>query len=247
VSPKVNLDLEDVPFAILEVVKARILANRARIGQTRPRPSTRPRPQFRKTGASSKGWRKPQYGAGVLGGGNLIIVELKWLDGADYDLNAGINSQYVGWTFSSRDDVNDGSLWNQLFWLGDNTDEGPASEYIVFDKTRQPQDSIEFPGQILGYPGDDFILELYSYCYEELSTQPLQVFAYVFDVTPELGFDPEKGIEDIDRLKQLFTDSPQYPLQAFSVTVNRFNPDGELGVLIGRVDLSSTDMTQAST
>ncbi|MFZ9061682.1 MAG: hypothetical protein ACO218_10735, partial [Steroidobacteraceae bacterium] len=69
-SPEVNLDLEDVPFAILEVVKARILANRRRLGlsqeQTKPRPSTRPRPQFRKTGASSRGWRKPQHGAGVL-------------------------------------------------------------------------------------------------------------------------------------------------------------------------------------
>jgi hypothetical protein len=71
-SPEVNLDLEDVPFAILEVVKARILANRRRLGlsqeQTKPRPSTRPRAQFRKTGASSRGWRKPQHGAGVLDG-----------------------------------------------------------------------------------------------------------------------------------------------------------------------------------
>ena len=75
-SPAVNLDLEDVPFAILEVVKARILANRARIGQgqAKPRPSTRPRPQFRKTGASSKGWRKPQHGAGVLGGGTGFVL-----------------------------------------------------------------------------------------------------------------------------------------------------------------------------
>lgn len=78
-SPEVNLDLEDVPFAILEVVKARILANRRRLGlsqeQTKPRPSTRPRPQFRKTGASSKGWRKPQHGAGVLGGESGFLLE----------------------------------------------------------------------------------------------------------------------------------------------------------------------------
>jgi hypothetical protein len=72
-SPAINLDLEDVPFAILEVVKARILANRRRLGlsqeQAKPRPSTRPRAQFRKAGASSRGWRKPQHGAGVLDGG----------------------------------------------------------------------------------------------------------------------------------------------------------------------------------
>lgn len=77
-SPEVNLDLEDVPFAILEVVKARILANRRRLGlnqeQTKPRPSTRPRAQFRKTGASSRGWRKPQHGAGVLGGTGFVLV-----------------------------------------------------------------------------------------------------------------------------------------------------------------------------
>lgn len=69
-SPAVNVDLEEVPFAILELVKARILANRRRLlqgQQGKPRPSTRPGAQFRKVGASSKEWRKPQYGAGVFG------------------------------------------------------------------------------------------------------------------------------------------------------------------------------------
>lgn len=67
-SPAVNLTLEEVPFAILEAVKARILANRRQLGQAqKPRPSLRPRPQFRRYGASSKTWRKPQYGAAILG------------------------------------------------------------------------------------------------------------------------------------------------------------------------------------
>ena len=65
-SPAANLVLEEVPFAILELVKARILANRRRRQQAKPKPSTRPGAQFRKVGASTKEWRKPQYGAGVF-------------------------------------------------------------------------------------------------------------------------------------------------------------------------------------
>ena len=68
-SPAVNVDLEEVPFAILEAVKARILANRARINDARLRPSTRPRPQFRKTGASNSSWRLPQHGAAAVDDG----------------------------------------------------------------------------------------------------------------------------------------------------------------------------------
>lgn len=70
-----NIDLEDVPFAILETVKARIMANRRRLqrDQQRPRPSLRPRPQFVKQGASSKGWRLQKTAAVVLGDGALII------------------------------------------------------------------------------------------------------------------------------------------------------------------------------
>jgi hypothetical protein len=60
-----NINLEEVPFAILEAVKARILANRRRLqqDQQRPRPSLRPRPQFVKIGASSKTWRLPKPAA----------------------------------------------------------------------------------------------------------------------------------------------------------------------------------------
>jgi hypothetical protein len=66
-SPAVNLDLQEVPFAILEVVKARILANRRRLGagqdQQKPPPSLKPRPQLRKFGASSKNYRRPEPAA----------------------------------------------------------------------------------------------------------------------------------------------------------------------------------------
>lgn len=71
-----NIDLEDVPFAILEAVKARILANRRRLqqDQQRPRPSLRPRPQFVKIGASSKAWRLPKPAALVLDGSVILIT-----------------------------------------------------------------------------------------------------------------------------------------------------------------------------
>lgn len=66
-SPAVNLALEEVPFAILEAVKARIMANRRRLGVgrdgERPPPSLKPRPQLRKFGASSKSYRRPEPAA----------------------------------------------------------------------------------------------------------------------------------------------------------------------------------------
>lgn len=58
-----NIVLEEVPFLILEAVKARILAKRQQLGK--PRESTRPLPQFRQAGATSTKWRLPQYGVGI--------------------------------------------------------------------------------------------------------------------------------------------------------------------------------------
>lgn len=73
-----NIDLEDVPFAILEAVKARILRNRRLLdlyNQQNPQPSLRPRPQFAKIGANSRSWRLPKTAAMALGGdGSLIIA-----------------------------------------------------------------------------------------------------------------------------------------------------------------------------
>ena len=79
-SPAVNVTLEEVPFAILETVKARILANRQKLEAGRRRPSTRPRPQFRRYGASERGWRKPQHGAGAGTTSSLGLVELFWYE-----------------------------------------------------------------------------------------------------------------------------------------------------------------------
>ena len=83
-SPAVNLTLEEVPFAILDVVKARILANRRKRDDLRkPRLSLRPRPQFRQFGASSKSWRKPQHGAAVLGDDSRFgITSFEWTSNA---------------------------------------------------------------------------------------------------------------------------------------------------------------------
>lgn len=72
-----NIDLEDVPFAILEAVKARILANRKRLQDSRDqslRRSTRPRPQFARIGATSKIWRLPKPAAMVEDDGRVLLV-----------------------------------------------------------------------------------------------------------------------------------------------------------------------------
>lgn len=73
-----NIDLEDVPFAILEAVKARILRNRRLLdlyNQQNPQPSLRPGPQLVKQGASRKGWRLQKTAAMALDGdGSLIIA-----------------------------------------------------------------------------------------------------------------------------------------------------------------------------
>lgn len=61
-----NIDLEDVPDAILEAVKARILANRRRLldQQQQQQPAAlQPKPQFRKFGADSSTWKRPQPAA----------------------------------------------------------------------------------------------------------------------------------------------------------------------------------------
>lgn len=72
-----NIDLEDVPFAILEAVKARILRNRRLLdlyNQQNPQPSLRPGPQLVKQGASRKGWRLQKTAAMALGDGPRRIA-----------------------------------------------------------------------------------------------------------------------------------------------------------------------------
>lgn len=171
-------------------------------------------------------FRRDQPAASLRPSTALVVVELFWEDGADYDLNIGRNDQFVGWYFSVKPEtaVNDGSIWNQLFWLRDNTDYGPASEFAVFDSTRAPT-----PGS--NYPTGNFTLELFSYCYEELSTQPLTVSVYPVDPSSTTGYNPELGLTDVQRLKALGLSSAQ----SFTVTVDRFNPEGEKGIKIGEV------------
>jgi hypothetical protein len=59
-----NVELEDVPFAILETVKTRILAQRRKLEQPK-QPNVVPgkRPQFVRFGASSKAYRMPRPAA----------------------------------------------------------------------------------------------------------------------------------------------------------------------------------------
>lgn len=76
-----NIDLEDVPFAILEAVKARILRNRRLLdlyNQQNPQPSLRPGPQLVKQGASRKGWRLPKTAAMALGDERIVLIS--WRD-----------------------------------------------------------------------------------------------------------------------------------------------------------------------
>jgi hypothetical protein len=106
-SPSTLLDLEEVPFAILEAVKARILASRGNIGK--PPPSTRPRPQFRKFGASTKGWRKPQYAAGSLSdtrGIGHVAYHFTWFSPGSWTVRiySGNFSTYLDLRISSRED-----------------------------------------------------------------------------------------------------------------------------------------------
>ena len=72
-----NIDLEDVPDAILEAVKARIMANRRRLLDRQEllrQPPLQPKPQSRKFGADSKTWKRPQPAAVASGGSGWLLV-----------------------------------------------------------------------------------------------------------------------------------------------------------------------------
>lgn len=71
-----NISVEEVPFAILEMVKARILAQRQKQQQQQAKPPTPkgPRPQFRRFGASSKAYRRPQPAAVPTGGAISFVL-----------------------------------------------------------------------------------------------------------------------------------------------------------------------------
>jgi hypothetical protein len=62
-----NVNLEDVPWAILEAVRGRIMSNRRRLqesqDQQQQRPALQPKPQFRKFGADGRTWKRPEPAA----------------------------------------------------------------------------------------------------------------------------------------------------------------------------------------
>ena len=70
-----NINLEDVPDAILEAVKARIMANRQRLldqQELQRQPPLQPKPQFRKFGADGRTWKRPEPAAVATGAGESI-------------------------------------------------------------------------------------------------------------------------------------------------------------------------------
>lgn len=77
-----NVNLEDVPWEILEAVKARIMANRRKLEQeeSNTRESLRPRPQYAKFGATSRSYRRPEPAVPALAGGNgwLLVPSGPW-------------------------------------------------------------------------------------------------------------------------------------------------------------------------
>lgn len=95
-----NIDLEDVPFAILEAVKARILRNRRLLdlyNQQNPQPSLRPGPQFVKQGASRRGWRLQKTAAMALGDGPRRIAHCGLIaEGSGSGYTRGIWAAFSG-------------------------------------------------------------------------------------------------------------------------------------------------------
>ena len=73
-----NINLEDVPNEIFEVVRARILKNRksrTKAKASKPKPALKPLPQFKKVGADTKQWRRPEYAVVKKGGFPVLIQE----------------------------------------------------------------------------------------------------------------------------------------------------------------------------
>jgi len=72
-----NLNLEDVPDAILESVMARILRNRRNLKDNQQqiqRPLLQPKPQVRNQGANNRTWKKPEPAAILDSGGETVGV-----------------------------------------------------------------------------------------------------------------------------------------------------------------------------
>jgi hypothetical protein len=84
-----NVNLEDVPWAILEAVRGRIMSNRRRMEQSQQeqqRPALQPKPQNRKFGADGREWKRPEPAAVI---DNSESIGLAWVAYRQQGFNAG--------------------------------------------------------------------------------------------------------------------------------------------------------------
>lgn len=176
---------------------------------------------------------------------DLFLFSLRWLTGADYDLNVGFAqtlqnpggfrpagggklpefTDYVGWTFEQYE------AHNFLFHYGDNTEEGETGEgyeYVVVDLTTERTD---MPEWVL----NSITLELRSYWYREKSNSPLQLLIYPIQLKGQPGFDPLEFETEIDRLALL--GEPLKTEILFSTNVGTDANGGDLGDLIATIQI----------
>lgn len=182
-------------------------------------------------------------------GYDILLFELFWENGKDYDLNVGFAQtieyteglrpeegeklpdfvNYVGWTFDRYE------LNNFIYHYGDTTDEGPAYEYVVLDLTRERVDMPTWAESLI-------LLELRSYWYAERSTLPLRLSIYpVFLLAGDLPFDPNNPEEELQRLKELSIQQNEYQSIMFETNVGTEGESGDLGELIATVPVNFSD------
>jgi hypothetical protein len=94
-----NVNLEDVPFAILEAVRGRIMSNRRRLQenqeQQQQRPALQPKPQFRKFGADGRTWKRPEPAAIASDGVKLPYFYEQLNDGQGTETRPGVRSVVI--------------------------------------------------------------------------------------------------------------------------------------------------------
>lgn len=135
-----NVDLEEVPFAIIEAVKARILANRRRrqAGQSGVRPSLRPRPQIAKIGANSRTWKLPKSPAIRLDDYSRI-GHLWWFVESEPIINQGVTAgTFIGYNTARIRawPVTIGYKRTSRLYCGN------GSQYVEIEHGQQPQQMI---------------------------------------------------------------------------------------------------------
>jgi hypothetical protein len=92
-----NVNLEDVPWAILEAVRGRIMSNRRRLEesqQEQQRPALQPKPQFRKFGADGRTWKRPEPAAVLDSTKQTVIGAINHIKDSTTTLNTYADFQY---------------------------------------------------------------------------------------------------------------------------------------------------------